>query len=146
MLEKKTASIRLAAMNLLARREHSRKEIVRKLAPSLESVAVLNEVLDRLEQDNLLCDERFARSFVRLGIAKGHGPVRIAQGLRQKGINEELQELALEGADADWYALTEAARRKKFGKRLPETLKGKSQQIKFLQYRGFPISVIMALF
>ncbi len=77
---------------------------------------------------------------------RGHGPVRIRQELKQKGINETVISQALEEANPDWFALAESTRIKKFGDASPEGRKEKARQIRFLQYRGFALPVIMALF
>ena len=146
MSDNLTAHIRVAAMNLLARREHSRKELTRKLSRFSEHANELEAVLDQLETDNLLCDERFAGSFVRMHINRGHGPARIRQELRQKGVDGETLDMALEEAAVNWLELAESVRQKKFGEVTPEEPREKARQIRFLQYRGFSAGVIMELF
>ncbi len=138
--------LRHAAMNLLAQREFSRKELFRKLGHLSQDNELIEEVLNRLECDRLLSDDRFVEGFIRSRIQKGHGPMRISQDLRQKGVDSEAISLALEAADADWYELAENARIKKFGETAPSEPKEKARQIRFLQYRGFPAGVVMELF
>ncbi len=138
--------LRRAAMNLLARREHSRKELDSKLRHLTEDQERVNEVLDRLENDQLLSDDRFVEAFIRSHINKGQGPMRISQELRQKGITDETISLALEALDVDWFEKAEFTRQKKFGSKLPQELKEKARQIRFLQYRGFPSGIVMELF
>ena len=138
--------LRRAAIDLLARREHSRKELLNKLRSRAELLdeleEVLEEVLDRLEQDGLFSDERFAESFVRSRIGRGHGPMRIRQELRQKGIENELCALAIEAADADWYELARACRERKFGTGKPKDYRERAKQMRYLQYRGFSMDAI----
>ncbi|WP_066015167.1 regulatory protein RecX [Endozoicomonas atrinae] len=146
MTEMTAAMLRHAAMNLLAQREYSRKELFRKLGLLSQDSELIDAVLNWLESDRLLSDDRFVEGFIRSRIQKGHGPMRISQDLRQKGVDSEAISLALEAAEADWYELAESARIKKFGGAAPSEPKEKARQIRFLQYRGFPAGVVMALF
>ncbi len=146
MPEMTAEMLRHAAMNLLAQREFSRKELIRRLGHLSENSDLIDEVLNRLESDRLLSDDRFVEGFIRSHIQKGHGPMRISQDLRQKGVDSEVISLALEEAEADWFDLAETARIKKFGEAPPSEPKDKARQIRFLQYRGFPVGVIMELF
>lgn len=106
--------LRRSAMNLLARREHSRHELADKLRaryrqsklavgdPVVDDGAVsgevldemldemLAQVLDRLEADGLLSDARFAEAYVRSRTQRGFGPLSIRYDLRQRGIAAEL--------------------------------------------------------
>ncbi|CAM3808821.1 regulatory protein RecX [Parendozoicomonas haliclonae] len=134
--------LRRAAMDLLARREHSRKELHNKLRGRAEEPEVLEQVLDRLEEDNLLSDGRFVESFVRARIGKGHGPVRIRQELQQKGIAGEECQIALEEADVDWYELARDCRQRKFGQATPVDNRDRARQMRYLQYRGFEMDAI----
>ena len=106
----------------------------------------LETVLDQLENDSLLSDPRFTASYIRLHINRGHGPIRIRQELQQKGVNSETIDNAMEEADTNWFDLAETARQKKFGDSIPCEPKEKARQIRFLQYRGFPVGIIMELF
>ncbi|WP_263081095.1 recombination regulator RecX [Endozoicomonas sp. Mp262] len=139
-------TLRRSAMNLLARREYSRGELVQKLNRLTDDKEMIAEVLDRLEGQTLLSDDRFVESFIRSHVNRGHGPMRINQELRQKGIAADKISLALESLDIDWFAKAEEARQKKFSSEPPEDMKEKARQIRFLQYRGFPAGVVMELF
>ena len=75
-----------AALELLARREHSRRELTRKLAARGFPDDVIAPALDELERSGALADARFTDSFVRSRIAKGQGPQRIRAELAQRGI------------------------------------------------------------
>lgn len=135
------ASMRLKAMDLLARREHSRSELSEKLTTKLvlssEHMDTLEAVLDRLVADDLLSDERFAEVLVRSKLHKGQGPRRIAQDLRKRGVGAELAASALSECGADWYELAVAAVNKKYGPEPAVDMKGKARRSRFLQYRGF---------
>ncbi|MES3006269.1 MAG: regulatory protein RecX [Pseudomonadota bacterium] len=99
--------LRRAAMDLLARREHSRAELVdklrRKFAEEAQGVALLlPEVLDQLELDGLLSDTRFVTAYVRYRRSRGFGPLLIRQELRGKGIDSALLEAVLAPRSEDW--------------------------------------------
>jgi len=138
-------SPRHIAMDLLARRDHSRLELeeklTQKLAAKLEAGEISGEdiylVLDELEQDGLLDDSRFAESFINSRIRRGQGPVRIRRDIDQKGISSALVGRIFEEQDFNWVRLAREVRVKKFGTSAPEDYKERARQARFLQYRGF---------
>ncbi len=132
-------------MDLLARREHSRKELWQKLRSRAETPEILEVVLGALEADRLLSDERFAESFVRSRVSRGLGPVRIKQELLQKGIAAELVSIQLEAFDEDWQQQAHEVNLKKFGTTPVKDPKEKAKRVRYLQYRGFHIDTIMAV-
>ena len=131
------ADVRFAAMNLLARREHSFKELRRKLLRRFDDAEVVEIQVRRLADENLQCDRRFAESFVRQGVFKGHGPVRVRQDLRQRGITESECDSAIAMCEVDWTTLAEEVFAKKFGAMVSGDLKEKGRRVRFMQYRGF---------
>ncbi len=137
-LADKRQSLRLAAMNALARREHARGELARKLdsrhGGSAEEVA---QVLDRLAEEGLQSDARFAEAFSRSRYQRGQGPVRIAAELRQRGVADHLVEAGLASVEADWFELARETLIRRFGERPPADKRDKARRMRFLQYRGF---------
>lgn len=129
--------IRVAAMDLLARREHSRRELRQKLQKRFQDSDLIDEQLDRLAEENLQSDSRYAESFLRQRINRGHGPLRIRQEMRQKGIDDAEIEAAIAEEQPDWYALAEETYRRKFGGKPTEDIKEKAKRSRFMQYRGF---------
>lgn len=129
--------VRRAAMNLLAQREHSLREVSRKLSLRVSDDALLETVLEQLQEEGLLSDSRFAETYVRYRSSKGFGPVRIASELREKGIAEELLRSVVVSDDDKWYQLADRVKRKKFGEDIAETANEKAKQIRFLLNRGF---------
>ncbi len=129
--------IRIAAMNLLARREHSRCELKQKLRKRFHDDDLIEEQLDQLSAENLQSDSRYAESFLRQRIGRGHGPLRIRQEMRQKGIRDTEIELAMAEEQPDWFALAEKAYHRKFGQLPPEDVRDKAKRSRFMQYRGF---------
>jgi regulatory protein len=122
-------------MDLLARREHSRKELADKLAARAFDQDVIGEVLDELEREGLLSADRFAESFVAARHARGQGPLRIRRELEERGI--EVPDDWLKAGRFDWNRQASEVRRKRFGVELPANFKEKARQARFLEYRGF---------
>ena len=132
-------------MDLLSRREHSRKELWQKLRNRAETPEMLEVVLGTLEADRLLSDERFAESFVRSRVTRGLGPTRIKQELLQKGIAADLVSMQLEAFDEDWLQQAQDVNVKKFGTTPVKDPKEKAKRVRYLQYRGFHIDTILAV-
>ena len=99
--------------------------------------ALIEQVLDELEAENLLSDERFTESYIRSRGGRGYGPDRIRQELRQKGLDATLLEDVLSSIDLDWVEIAVTVREKKFRATVPTDFKEKAKQLRFLNYRGF---------
>ena len=129
-------------MGLLARREHSRKELAYKLAGRGFGHEEITETLDALEAERLLSDARFAESYVRSRSARGFGPLRIRLELQERGVDEALIEQYIAEAEEDWTELARAQHRKRFGSQRPADFNERAKQARFLQGRGFPSDII----
>src|SRR5471032_3646949 len=128
-------SLRGRALGYLSRREHSRTELSRKLTPHLGEGDSLDTLLDALEQEGWLSNERFVESVVhRRGTRLGTS--RIVHELKRNGIDETLIQDA--GAELKKTELTRAREvwGKKFGD-LPTTPAERAKQARFLATRGF---------
>ena len=132
-----SADIRLAAMNLLARREHSLGELRKKLRRRFSDEQQLENQLQKLVTQKLQSDERFAESFARMRAGRGYGPARVRQDMREKGLSDGDIARAFEAAEVDWAVLAAQVLQKKFGVDAPADLKEKAKRIRFMQYRGF---------
>ena len=132
------AEIKNAALRLLARREHSRKELRQKLTRRGD-IAMIDVVLDQLEESGYLSDPRFTESFIRMRVAQGHGLVRISFDLKQKGIDPMLLQQALECEPVDWYAHAADVCARKFGHAVTADYKVKAKQLRYMTQRGFSI-------
>lgn len=145
------------AIELLARREHSRLELRRKLASYSVSgktggdPSLLSNVLDALVDNGYQSDERFAEAYVRSRLRKGFGLQRIGMELGQRGINEDMATVALttyvnnDSDDLNSEDIIFNAWQKKFGLP-PQDLKERGKQQRFLYYRGFSSDEIAQLF
>jgi len=132
-------TLRERAMNFLARREHSRAELARKLAPHGEADEIA-ALLDRLEQENLLSNARYAESLAHSRAGR-HGSVRLKSELREKGVPETIiAEVVGQARDADLSA-ARAVWLKKFGEP-PVDARARARQQRFLLGRGFPSDVV----
>lgn len=131
------ALLRRRAMDLLAIREHSRKELRGKLVARLDETERLDEVLDRLEQEGLLSDQRFAEAFVRSRTGRGQGPIRIRQELLQRGVSEGLACQAIDTEGCDWFELACQVAERRFGSEPAGERRELARRLRFLQYRGF---------
>ena len=131
------ADIRLAAMNLLARREHSVRELKRKLAGRFPDEAQVDEVLLCLAEENLQSDTRFAESFLRQRAGRGYGPSRIRQEMRERGIPDNDIQMAMTTEAQDWSANARRVLERKFGLEPARDIKEKARRSRFMQYRGF---------
>ncbi|CAA0123551.1 Regulatory protein RecX [Halioglobus japonicus] len=131
------ADIRLAAMNLLARREHSIWELRRKLKRRFTDESLLDEQLSRLTEQNLQSDLRFAESYVRQRINRGYGPVRLCEELRERGITKSDIALTMEELEIDWYSHAAQVLKNKFGEQAPADIKEEARRARFMQHRGF---------
>ncbi len=128
------AALRVAALRLLTRRDHSRAELTAKLAAQAESADQLNQVLDKLQAERLLSDHRFASQRVAARAGR-YGNARLKQELRQQGVGDEDIAAALpEGGDET--ARCRAVWARKFDG-LPHSAEERAKQMRFLQYRGF---------
>jgi regulatory protein len=133
-------SLRERALACLARREYSRLELKRKLAPHAGDESELDALLEDFQQRGWLSEARYTAQLVHARRAR-FGTQRIVQELREKGVNEaaigaalpELKDSELETARAVWA--------KKFGVP-PANAREKAKQARFLASRGFGQDVI----
>jgi len=132
-----SADIRLAAMNLLARREHSVRELRNKLQRRFPDDEKIDAQLSQLIAQRLQCDVRFAQSYARLRISRGYGPIRLREELRERGVSEADVAAAMDEMEIDWCAVAADVMRKKFGMRDAIDLQEKARRARFMQYRGF---------
>ena len=131
------ADIRLAAMNFLARREHTLRELQQKLKKRFPSEDLVAVELQRLAQENLQSDARFAQSFVRERANRGYGLIRVRQEMIDRGLAAAEINGALECVEIDWSAVAQEVYRKKFGELAATDLKEKARRVRFMEYRGF---------
>jgi regulatory protein len=132
-------ALRVAALRLLTRRDHSRAELKAKLAAEAESAEQLETVLDVLEAERLLSDHRYATQRV-VARAGRYGDTRLRQELRQNGVSDDDISAALpEGGDETQRCRAVWARKVR---QPPQSIEERARQMRFLQYRGFSSEAI----
>ena len=136
------AAVRRTAMDLLARREHGRVELARKLRLRGATAELIESALDRLEADGLLNESRYLECYVSSRVRAGYGPLRIREELAQRGLPRDAIESALREARVDWLAQLHDLWQRKFSGRLPSEAKERAQQGRFLSYRGYPLDMV----
>ncbi len=135
-------SLRSRAISLLARREHSRAELLRKLTQRGGQQEVLEAVLDELEAEGLLSEARFVEAFVHSRTQRGQGPVKIRAELSRRGVDDDLMERFLTRTSDSWLQLARSARVRRFGEDSPDDKQAWARQARFLSSRGFPADLI----
>jgi regulatory protein len=132
--------LKARALRYLVRREHSRAELTRKLAPYAASAAAVAQVLDALLSKSQQSDARYAEERARV-LARKYGPARIRHELRAKGIAQEIVESIR--ADGELERARAILERKY---RAPAaTREERAKRARFLQSRGFSSDVIVRL-
>ena len=133
-------ALRARALRLLARREHSREELRRKLSAGDADAQWVELMLDELQETGWLSERRLAEQMVAAARDR-YGSKRVLQRLRQKGVSEDALERAATSLKAQDLESARALWRKRFG-RAPSSLQDKAKQARFLAGRGFASDVI----
>jgi regulatory protein len=128
-------SLKARALKYLSMREHSRLELGRKLSRYAEEGDDVEALLDFLEKNNWLSQERFAESLVHRRAGR-YGNSRVLAELQQHGVKgEDLDELK-SGLKQTETARAREVWRRKFN-RVPQDAEERSKQMRFLMARGF---------
>jgi len=125
---------------MLARREHTRAEMRRKLSPHCEEPAQVEQLLDTLVARGWLSEARFAESRAN-ALARKFGSLKIEHDLRNRGVSAEIIELTLEGARMHELENCRAVWQRKFGA-LPQDAAERGRQMRFLAGRGFSAAAV----
>jgi len=134
------AELKSRALRLLVRREHSRAELARKLAPHAESSEALATLLDLLLSKKHQSDERFAEERARV-LSRKFGAARIRQDLRARGVADEVIQRV--SSDGELERARQILERKY---RAPAaTREERAKRMRFLQGRGFSYEIITRL-
>ena len=132
--------LRARALRLLARREHSRQELGRKLSARAESPEALEFLLTDLEKRKQLSDERFAAERARV-MSRKFGAARIRHDLKAKGISREvIDRISSDGELERARAILTRKYREPAA-----TREERAKRMRFLQSRGFSSEIIFSL-
>ena len=135
-------SLKARAIGFLSRREHSRLELQRKLAPHADpdNPDAVGQVLDELEKGGWLSNQRFAQSLAHRR-APRKAAALVVQELRQHGLsNTEIEPIQQALKDTELTRARDIWQRK-FGQP-PTTPKDRARQIRFLASRGFSPGIL----
>lgn len=154
-MQKMTASLSTAierrktieqiCLRLLARREHSQRELLDKLALRGFNRDEAEPVIFEMAEQNWQNDERYAECYIRQRIASGYGPLRIRYELQQRGIDDaDLDTQA--GERGGWQNLLLDVYCNKYDEEKSLTQNEWLKRSRFLQQRGFSGEMIKGLF
>jgi regulatory protein len=133
------------ALGLLARREHSARELKSKLARKGLDAGESAKALKDLRAKDYQSDARFGEMLVRTRIAGGYGPRWILAELRQHGIAESAAKALIDAAEPDWPALIRDLVRRRYGGKRATTLAERSKRAAFLLRRGFDAATVQSM-
>jgi len=138
--------IKESCLRLLARREHSQKELLNKLlVKGFDKEEVLG-VIEELARQGWQSDLRYAESYARHRIGKGYGPVFITYELRKNGVDTDNLEDIVQRTAGSWMELLEQVYTKKYGHDSLLDRNECAKRSRFLMQRGFSGTMIGALF
>lgn len=125
------------ALGLLTRREHSRRELERKLASRGVDAGEAKAAVERLASEGWQDDRRFAELLVRSRAGSGYGPLRIRAELTTHGLDRDAIAAAMDTFDGDWTETACDLVRRRFGPGGLTDLAGRRKAADFLIRRGF---------
>lgn len=131
------------AIGLLSRREHSRKELTRKLVQKGMEPAEVEQAVESLARAGWQDERRFAESLVRSRASTGHGPIHIRAELGTHDLPSEIREQALEDFEGDWLEIASDFVRRRFG-RIDDARLRQRKAADWLIRRGFPGDIVRA--
>ena len=128
---------RARAIALLARRDHPRRALKRRLADSGFAETAAESAVAALEDERLVDDARYVEATVASRRGRGHGPLRIALELRREGVSADLVAAAVDPRAPHWAEAAAEQRRRRFGALPPAGAAERARQARFLLARGF---------
>ena len=140
------AVIRAKALELLARREHSRLELRQQLLQRGFPAEPVGLVLEQLAAERLLDESRYAELYACSRADKGYGPLRINRELRERGVPEPIVTATLALLEDAWPAKLYDLHRKRFKSHRPADAAGQMQQTRVLRQHGFTLDQIKQFF
>ena len=141
--DKTEPTLRVRALRLLARREHTRNELERRLAPHAEDEAEVGCLLDEFAQQGWFSEERAVEQVVHARRGK-FGSRRIRAELVAKGVDAERVAAAMAGLKVSEDEALRVVWRRKFA-RAPRSAAERARQVRFLQGRGFALEAIVRM-
>jgi regulatory protein len=137
--------LRHKAVELLARREHSQFELVRKLRVRKFDPEAIAQLIKQLVESDLLSDLRFAHALVHSRTERGYGPIRIRATLRERGVDDDVIAQALDPNDPQWVERARVRVRRRFGDEAPVDLRDEARRSRYLAGQGYSHEQVRAL-
>ena len=144
ILMTKPVSLKSKALDYLARRDYSYRELFQKLLKYTPDQAEIIAVLDEMVAKKFLNEERYIENFIH---SKSHkyGSRKINYLLQEKCQDRELIAQIYRAQEIDELAVARQIRERRFGEELPTTPAEKNRQFRFLLNRGFSPEIISKL-
>ena len=125
------------ALGLLVRREHSRKELGRKLVAKGVEREDMDLALDKLRRQDFQNDARFASALARSRSSSGYGPARIRAELATHGLSRDDIVAAIEACERDWDESAREIVARRYGNKDLSDPDQRRKAVDFLLRRGF---------
>lgn len=125
------------ALRLLGRREHSRRELLAKLALRGFESSLAHCIVDDLEKGGLQSDRRYAEAIVRIRRGRLQGSLKIQSELQRRGVNKSMINEALEPYSDEWVDLAAAFIKKRGMAGLLTDIHQRQKVYRRLANRGF---------
>ena len=125
------------AVELLSRREHSKRELRSKLRRGGYEKEEIESSVDKVVERNYQSDDRFGGVIARTRVAQGYGPARIRAELKSHGLADAAIRAAVDATDADWPLIAAAQLKRRFGAKPAADAAERGRRAQFLLRRGF---------
>jgi regulatory protein len=145
MMKREEPSAYQRALALLVRREHSRKELGRKLKAKGIEREEADVALDKLNTQDFQNDARFAETLARSRAASGYGPLRIRAELGTHGLSRDEMEAAVDAGKTDWFESARVLVDRKYGNKDLSDPDIRRKAADFLLRRGFDQKIAFAV-
>lgn len=139
------------ALDLLARREHSSRELKMKLQRRKHDGAAVDAAIARAQEYGYQSDLRYAQMVARTRVSQGYGPRRIVAELRSHAVASDHVHSALEELDCDWTEIARRALARRHGDAITadedpdEVRRVRARRAVFLLRRGFDGATVSTL-
>ena len=133
------------AVELLSRREHSKRELRSKLQRGGYEKEEIESSVEKVAARDYQSDDRFGVVIARTRVAQGYGPARIRAELKSHGLTDAIVRAAIEATDADWLGVAAHQLKRRFGATSPADAAERGRRAQFLLRRGFDPATVRAV-
>lgn len=132
---------------MVTRREHCEAEVRQKLETRGFDEITMDTAIEELKSYGYISESRYAEAFLRYRMQRGEAPWMAAVKARQKGVDEQALQAALDEAEASFDA-SEACR-ELLNSRDPGRLRRNDERVwqrhaRFLRNKGYDAATILA--